>query len=102
MQSKEGKDYWSTGVYREIVPNERLVCTDLFADEKGNPVPASYYGMAGEWPPELLVTVTFDEQEGKTKMTLSHVGIPHGEMHDLTKAGWNESFDKLAEYLSKG
>ena len=32
MRSPEGKDYWSTGVYREIVPNERLVTTDSFAD----------------------------------------------------------------------
>jgi len=35
MRSPEGKDYWSRGVYREIVPPERIVCTDSFADEKG-------------------------------------------------------------------
>jgi uncharacterized protein YndB with AHSA1/START domain len=52
MRSPEGQDYWSTGVYREIVDPERIVCTDSFADEKGNPVPASHYGMGEDWPLE--------------------------------------------------
>jgi len=99
MRSPEGQDYWTTGVYREIVEPERIVYTDAFADEKGNPVPASHYGMSGEWPLEMLVTVTFEEHEGKTTMTLRHVGLPSGQMSDLTGAGWNESFDKLAESL---
>ncbi len=101
MRSPEGQDFWSTGVYREIVEPERIVYTDSFSDSEGNVVPASYYGMSGNWPLELLVTVTLEEYEGKTKMTLQHVGIPAGENRDLAKAGWNESFDKLAEYLSK-
>jgi len=96
MRSPEGKDYWGTGVYREIVPMERIVMTDSFADEKGNVVPASHYGMQGEWPLELLVTVTFEDDGGKTTMTLRHTGIPSGTMGDC-KTGWSESFDKLAE-----
>jgi uncharacterized protein YndB with AHSA1/START domain len=99
MRGPDGKDYWSTGVYREIVPKERIVCTDSFADEKGNVVPASHYGMTGDWPLELLVTVMFEETGGKTKMILRHEGIPSGMMRELTEAGWNESFDKLAESI---
>jgi uncharacterized glyoxalase superfamily protein PhnB/uncharacterized protein YndB with AHSA1/START domain len=99
MRSPEGKDYWSTGVYREIVPPERLVCTDNFADEKGNLVPASYYGMPGDWPPELLITVTLEEVGAKARMTLRHDGIPAGKMREDCIAGWNQSFDKLAEVL---
>jgi uncharacterized protein YndB with AHSA1/START domain len=99
MRSPEGKDYWSTGVYREIVPNERIVVTDSFADANGNVVPASEYGMQGDWPDELLVTITLEEIDGKTKMTLRHEGIPGGEMKEMTNSGWNESFDKLAESL---
>jgi uncharacterized protein YndB with AHSA1/START domain len=38
MISPDGKDIWSTGVYREIAPPERFVATDSFADEKGNVV----------------------------------------------------------------
>jgi uncharacterized protein YndB with AHSA1/START domain len=100
MRSNEGIDYWSTGFYREIVPMKRIVYTDSFADEKGNMVPASYYGLPGDdWPLELLVKVTLEDLEGKTKMNLRHTGIPSGQMTELTEAGWNESFDKLAESL---
>jgi uncharacterized glyoxalase superfamily protein PhnB/uncharacterized protein YndB with AHSA1/START domain len=99
MRSPEGKDYWSTGVYREIVPVERFVCTDNFADEKGNVVPASHYGMPGDWPPELVVTVTLEEVGAKTRMTLRHEGIPAGRMREDCIAGWNQSLDKLARKL---
>ena len=101
MRSPDGKDYWNTGVYREIIKPERIVCTDSFADEKGNVVPATHYGMSADFPLEMLVTVTFEEYEGKTKLTLHHVGIPSGPDQDGAQQGWNESFDKLAENLTK-
>ncbi len=101
MRSPEGKEYWSTGVYREIVPGKRIVYTDNFADAEGHVVPASYYEMPGDWPPELLVTVTFDETRGKTKMTLRHEGIPPGTASDC-EAGWSGSFDKLANSVKAG
>ena len=97
MRSPEGQDFWSTGNYREIAPLQRLVWTDSFADENGNVVPASHYGMGSDFPPELLVTVTLEDQGGKTVMTLRHAGMPPGEMSDSAAAGWNGSFDKLAE-----
>jgi uncharacterized protein YndB with AHSA1/START domain len=101
MRSPEGEDYWSTGVYREIAEQEKIVTTDSFSDAQGNVVLASHYGMSGDWPLELLVTVTFEEDDGKTKLTLRHEGFPDRENRDLAKAGWNESLDKLAEYLKK-
>jgi len=104
MQSpefNEGQAIWSTGIYREIVPFERIVCTDSFADEHGNVVPATHYGMPDDIPLEMLVTVTFEDLGGKTRMTLRHEGLPAGEMSDGAQQGWSESFDKLAEYLAK-
>lgn len=98
MRSPEGQDFWSKGVYREIVEPERLVMTDSFADEKGNTVPASYYNMPGNWPLELSLTVIFEEFEGKTKFTLRHIGMPE-VMIKLAEIGWKESFDKLADAL---
>ena len=95
MRSPESKDYWSTGVYREIVRPERLVCTDSFADETGKVVPASYYGMSPDFPLELVIKITFSsDEEGKTKLTLEHIGMPASE-HEMCSSGWNESFDKL-------
>lgn len=99
MRSPEGKDFWSTGVYQEIIKQERIVCTDSFADEKGNVVPASHYGMTN-FPSELQVSVMFEKHEGKTKITLLHVGIP-SDMKEMCTQGWNQSFDKLAESLRK-
>ncbi len=102
MQSPEfnqGEPIWSTGVYREIVSFERIVCTDCFADENGNVVPASHYGMTEDFPLEMLVTVMFEEIDGKTKLTLRHEGLPAGEMSEGAGTGWNESLDKLAESL---
>ncbi len=100
MRSPDGKDYYSTGVYQKIDPPNEIVCTDSFADENGKVVPASYYGMGEDFPLELQVTVTFEDYQGKTKMTLKHVGFPPGD-NQMAEAGWNESFDKLAEILAR-
>src|SRR5437867_13412021 len=43
MRSPDGRDCWSTGVYREIVPLQRTVSTDSFADQNVNVVRSSQY-----------------------------------------------------------
>jgi uncharacterized protein YndB with AHSA1/START domain len=102
MRSDIGPEIWqkglySTGVYKEIIPMKKIVCTDCFSDEQGNVVPASYYGMEGEFPLEMMVTITFEVVQGnKTRMTLVHEGLPAGEHTKGATQGWNESFDKLA------
>lgn len=103
MRSPDGKDFWSTGEYREIIEPERLVMTDSFADEYGNMVPASYYGFRGRYPMELLVTVTLEDLGDKTKLVLRHSGIDGIEDKDRDgmQQGWNESFDKLDGFLKK-
>lgn len=95
MRAPDGQEFWSTGIYREIVRPEKIVKTDAFADKEGNPVPASHYGMQGYWPEYLLVTLLFEDQQGKTKLTLRHTGLPEGEIFEMTEASWNESLDKL-------
>src|SRR4030066_255467 len=100
MRSPDGKDYWSTGVFREIVPLERIVATDSFAAKEGNNGPGPYYGMSGDFPLEMILTVTFEELEGKTRLTLHHTGMPSGTDSDLARQGWNESLDKLAAVLA--
>ncbi|MBU2491103.1 MAG: SRPBCC domain-containing protein [Bacteroidetes bacterium] len=98
MKSKiDGMEIWSTGVYKEIIPFEKIVMTDCFADEKGNVVPSTYYKMEGI-PLEMLITVTFENYEGKTKMTLVHSGLPEDHSKDAN-IGWNESLDKLEASL---
>ncbi len=94
------KDFWSTGEYKEIVPLQKIVATDSFADGNGNVVPGSYYGMSEESPRELQLTVTFEAIDGKTKLTIRHSGMSAGPESDGTSVGWNESLDKLSASLA--
>jgi uncharacterized protein YndB with AHSA1/START domain len=100
MRSPSGEEYWSTGVFREIVPLERIVCTDSFSDKEGKVVPASDYGMQGDFPLELTVTVTFEDVNGSTKFVLRHAGFPQGDSREMAKDGWNQSLDKLEAMLT--
>jgi uncharacterized protein YndB with AHSA1/START domain len=102
MRSPEAKEYWSTGVYREIVEPERLVMTDSFADEAGNVIPATHYGLSAEFPMEMTIMVMFEKPEdNKTKMILKHSdikGVNEKDRKDMQQ-GWNQSFDKLARLI---
>jgi uncharacterized protein YndB with AHSA1/START domain len=96
MRSSEGKDFWSTGTYRKIDPHSRITYVDSFSDDKGNPVPPTFYDMPGKWGREVVVDLKF-EREGldKTRLTLHHTGLPKGLMTTQCGEGWNQSFDKL-------
>ena len=100
MKAKDGEEFWSTGTYKEITALEKIVCTDSFSDENGKIIHASQLGFPGNgWPMELHVTILFEDLEGKTKMTLIHLGFPSKRMEEMCAEGWNESFDKLEENL---
>jgi uncharacterized protein YndB with AHSA1/START domain len=99
MRSPEGKDYWGTGVFREIVPNEKLVMTDSFADEKGNVVSPTYYGFGPDFPQEALQTITLEDHGSQTRLTIRHALSSSEKDRQDAATGWNESLDKLAEFL---
>lgn len=97
MQGQDGKKIWSTGTYKEIIPKSKIVVTDSFADSSGNIVSSTTYNMP-EMPLELLITIEFEEVDGKTNMWLKHEGMP-AEMADECEKGWQSSFDKLESNL---
>jgi uncharacterized protein YndB with AHSA1/START domain len=101
MRAPDGPDIWGIGIYQEIIEPERIVYTDSFADADGNPVPPSHYGMSASHPAETLVTVTFTDQGGRTKVTLRHSIPPSIEERDATNQGWIEMLDRLAEELAR-
>lgn len=68
--------------------------TDHFSDKYGNIITPEQAGMPGNWGKELLITLEFDENLGKTDLTLRHEGIPPDMQKDCIQ-GWQESFDKL-------
>jgi uncharacterized protein YndB with AHSA1/START domain len=99
MEGPDGKKVWGTGIYKEILEPNRFVATDSFADEHGNVVPASYYGMGSDLPLEMEVEVTLEDLGDRTRMTLEHCGLMDGVIIEQTRQGWNESFDKLEKCL---
>ena len=94
---------WSGGVYKEIIPMEKIVVLDSFTDEQGNKVHASKYGLPESFPMESEITMTFEDAgEGKTKLTVYYpdiTGIEGAMLENMTQ-GWNQSLDKLAEALN--
>jgi len=89
----------SEGEFREVVPLKKLVMTDSFADNKGNAVPASFYGIGYTWPMKMLISVSFYDFDGrrKTRVILRHSGLKNFTSKDISelKQGWTESLDKL-------
>ena len=63
-------DCWCIGEYLEIVPNRKIVFTMINADEDGQPVNPADIGMDADWPGETVVTVTFAEEKGSTRLQL--------------------------------
>ncbi len=100
MVVDESTAYFTGGVYREIVPDEKLVFS---------------WGAAGGWP-ELdhdrlddspLVTMTLAQIRGRTEMTI-HVelpatfspdGMPEG-WFDHIRTGWRDTVERLAAELA--
>jgi uncharacterized protein YndB with AHSA1/START domain len=100
MRSPDGHEYWGRGVFREVVPPERLVRVDSLADEQGNPVPAERYGFNAAHPLETLVTVTFDERGGRTTVTLRHEIPASVPERSRAAEGYRQSLDRLADLLA--
>lgn len=64
-----------------------MVCTDSFSDSEGNIVNASEYNMPGDWSKECIVTLEFEEVDGKTRIQMQHSGLPV-EISDDCMKGW--------------
>ena len=81
-------EFGMRGVYREVVPQERLVLTEAWG---------------AEWP-ETLNTYVFAEENGRTTVTVT-VLYASKEARDAAigtgmESGWARSNERLDEYLS--
>jgi uncharacterized protein YndB with AHSA1/START domain len=98
MQTPNGAmQMWFTGEYLEVVPAKRLVYTESMADENGNVVSPAAMGMPSDHPETTEVIVELEDVGGRTKMIMTHAGIPAGSPG---AAGWQMAFDKLAVYAA--
>jgi uncharacterized protein YndB with AHSA1/START domain len=82
-----GRELWHGGVFREIDPPARLVFTFAWEEE-------------GERGLETLVTVTFVEEAGRTRMTFRQVPFQSAEERDGHRGGWTSTFDRLEQHLA--
>ena len=87
IRSAEGKEYWMRGVYREILEPERIAFTFAWEED-------------GERGRENMITVTFAEQGGKTRMTFRQAFFESVSERDSHNEGWTECFERLAEFLA--
>jgi uncharacterized protein YndB with AHSA1/START domain len=88
LTSPETGHLWHHGVYREVVPPERLVFTFVWEEE-------------GERGVENLVTITFAEEAGKTRLTLWQTPFQSVGERDGHSHGWNSTFDRLEDHLAQ-
>jgi uncharacterized protein YndB with AHSA1/START domain len=84
MKSPDGEEHDVSGIYREVVPSEKLVFTWAW---KSTP------------ERESLVTLTFKKDGDGTLMTLLHEQFFDADARDRHNQGWTGAMDKLAAYL---
>ena len=88
-----GQEVAFHGEYREIVPNEKIVSTEVFEGVPGPPEEAEANA--------TLNTATFEEADGRTKVTIL-VQCPSAEIRDMIVAsgmedGLQDALDLLEE-----
>ena len=89
MRSPDGKDHLVSGVYREIVPSERLVFTWAWEEN-------------GARGPETVVTIELLETPGDTRLQLTQELFESESARDAHNQGWSSSLDCLQERLAEG
>jgi uncharacterized protein YndB with AHSA1/START domain len=82
MMTDDGFEVAFHGEYREIVPNERIVSTEV------------YEGMPGG---EALNTVTFTEEEGRTTLTVLVQEARDAHIDSGMETGMQEGMDLLEQ-----
>ncbi len=92
---------WCIGEYKEILPNAKIVFTLINADENGEPVNPAEIGMDPDWPGETLVTVTFSEEDGITKLQLRQTVSQQLARKTGAYPSWLQMLNKMQTMLTK-
>jgi len=87
---------WFTGVYKDISEPKRLIYTESMCDADGNLIPPKDIGMPEGSPDVTEVVIELSEEGGRTRMTMTHKGVPAGSPGE---GGWNQAFDKLEKVV---
>ncbi len=87
ITSQETGDSWFNGVYRTITPHTALAFTFTW----NNTGPSA--GI------ETLITLTFEERDGRTIQTFHQAPFLNEERRDSHRGGWTSAFEKLGRHL---
>jgi uncharacterized protein (TIGR02246 family) len=97
MHGPDGAEYPVHGVFREIVPLERIVTSDEFDEGWKPPQPI-------DLPSGIVVTALFEDDGPNTRLTLRivHATVEDKKKHEAmgVAGGWNSSFDCMDDYLA--
>ena len=85
MRTADGQEHDVSGVYREVVRDEKLVFTWQWRSKP-------------EW--ESLVTVTLKRDGDATILTLTHEQLPDDAERGDHRNGWSGALDKLAHAVA--
>lgn len=97
-----GQDSYTAGVYKKIVPMERLEFTQSLADKDGNKIDPAQVGVPQDFPKEIRTVIVFKRTKcDMTELTIVGHDWPVGQMYVYSFAGWHQSLDKLAKSLAK-
>jgi uncharacterized protein YndB with AHSA1/START domain len=97
MTSPDGPmQMWFAGEYREVVENELLVYTEAMSDENGNVSSPPDTAISEGHPMTTEVRVELQDVGGRTKMVMTHTGVPSDSPG---AAGWAMALDKLAGHV---
>jgi uncharacterized protein YndB with AHSA1/START domain len=86
------------GEYREVNPKTRLVYTEAMADADGRLLTAEQMGMPAGAHMETSIVVELEDLGDRTKMTLTHIGIPADSPGGQ---GWAMAIDKLEQRVAE-
>ncbi|MBI3705061.1 MAG: SRPBCC domain-containing protein [Rhizobiales bacterium] len=85
MQAPDGEKHDVSGVYREVIPNEKLVFTWAWISTPER---------------ESLVTLTFKRDGDGTLFTMVHEQFFDETARDRHQHGWSGAMEKLEKYLA--
>ena len=89
MQDVDGNQYPNHGVYLELVPNEKIVCTDAYTSAW---VPSE--------KPFMTMILTFEDEGGDTRYTARVVHWSEADREAHEQMGFYEGWGKCADQLA--
>jgi uncharacterized protein YndB with AHSA1/START domain len=106
MDFPGGMEMWSKWVIREVMPPARLIFISCFSTAECG---LGRHPLAPEWPQQMLTTISLEESDGRTTVTIRSTPIEESaaerevfaKNHASMRGGWGGTLEMLAGYLEQ-